>query len=303
MYRWKSLLGHFEQRDDLITFKGEPITYQDIPGPSIGNYICDQHFSGGTIRGRVRFETIGDASACEFILSYQPSIPGFVTAGVGGGGMFSVRSFVGKWNYHANVGDRANIEAGIDYELQVHVLGSRITVTVDGVDVIMTNLPFVLPQGQVGIWCSDVRPIYISNYSVESERPMAFVVMQFTKPYNELYSEVIRPICEEFGITSVRADEAYGPGLIVADIARQIAEAKVIVAEITPSNPNVYYELGYAHALNKPTILIAEKGTALPFDVSPFRILFYENSIEGKRQIEEGLKKHLKAILSVWGGT
>ncbi len=125
--------------------------------------------------------------------------------------------------------------------------------------------------------------------------------MQFTKPFNELYSEVIQPVCKEFEIISLRADETYGPGLIIIDIARQIIEAKIVLAEITPANPNVYYEVGYAHALNKPTILIAEKGTDLPFDVSPFRVLLYENSIEGKRRIEEGLRKHLNAILSPLG--
>jgi hypothetical protein len=56
--------------------------------------------------------------------------------------------------------------------------------------------------------------------------------------------------------------------------------------------------VGYAHARGKPTILIADRGIEkLPFDVSPFRTLFYENSIDGKRRIEEGLRKHIKAIL------
>lgn len=127
--------------------------------------------------------------------------------------------------------------------------------------------------------------------------------MQFTAPYNELFSDVIVPICEELGLSAVRADETYGPGLIIADIAREIIEAKVIIAEITPANPNVYYELGYAHALNKPTILIAEKPTQLPFDVSPFRVLFYENSIGGKKKIEAGLRKHLEAIQKEWKRT
>lgn len=120
--------------------------------------------------------------------------------------------------------------------------------------------------------------------------------MQFTKPYNELYVEVVKPICEEFQIASLRADETYGPGLIIADVVKQITESRLVVAEITPANPNVYYEVGYAHALNKPTILIAEKGTQLPFDVSPFRVLFYENSIDGKRRVEEGLRRHLRAL-------
>lgn len=82
------------------------------------------------------------------------------------------------------------------------------------------------------------------------------------------------------------------------DIIRGIETAQIIIAEITPANENVFYEVGYAHALKKPTILLANKKDRekLPFDLSGFRVLFYENSIGGKRQVEEGLKKHLKAI-------
>jgi nucleoside 2-deoxyribosyltransferase len=85
--------------------------------------------------------------------------------------------------------------------------------------------------------------------------------------------------------------------MILHDIAQGVVDSKIVVAEITPANQNVFYELGYAHALGKPTILLAEPGKQLPFDISGHRVLFYENSIAGKKQVEDGLRKHLKAIL------
>ena len=85
--------------------------------------------------------------------------------------------------------------------------------------------------------------------------------------------------------------------MIIADITRRLQEADIVIADTTPQNPNVFYELGYAHAIGKPTIVLAEKGRELPFDVSGFRTLFYENSIAGKSQIEAGLRKHLEAIM------
>lgn len=85
--------------------------------------------------------------------------------------------------------------------------------------------------------------------------------------------------------------------MIIQDISKHINESKFIIADISPINANVFYEVGYAHALNKPTILIAEKDTRLPFDVSSFRTLFYENTIGGKNKLENGLRKHIKAIL------
>lgn len=296
MYRWHALLGKFRFEEERIVFHGETTRILEQPAAVIGNAISDQRFSGGTLRSTVRFSEIGEHSACQIIVSYQPETGAFLTAGIGGDAMFVVRTFHSTWTYHAIQGDRTALRAGQDYEIAVSVTGSKLVLTVDGVDVIVTNLPFVLPHNQVGLWCQDTHEITISGFQVQAQRPTAFVVMQFTKPYDDLYAEVVRPICEEYQITALRADETYGPGLIIADVARQITEARLVIAEITAANPNVYYEVGYAHAVKKPTILIAEKGTQLPFDVSPFRVLFYENSIDGKRRAEEGLRKHLEAL-------
>jgi len=138
--------------------------------------------------------------------------------------------------------------------------------------------------------------IRVSNYEVSTRIPRVFVAMQFSAPFNEIYSEVISKVCSDLGLEAWRADDIYGPGVIIEDITRQLIESQAIIVEITPVNANVYYELGYAHAMGKPTILVADKNTKLPFDVSPFRVLFYENSIPGRSHFEEGLRKHLAAI-------
>ena len=95
----------------------------------------------------------------------------------------------------------------------------------------------------------------------------------------------------------IRADDMYTNSLILEDITKNIREASVVIADITVDNPNVFYEVGYAHAINKPTILLSDKKRAkLPFDVSGFRTLFYENSIGGKRAVEENLSKYLQNL-------
>jgi len=100
--------------------------------------------------------------------------------------------------------------------------------------------------------------------------------MQFTESFNTLYEEVIKPVCREFGYQAVRADDRFNSGLIINEIIQSIQDASIVIADITPKNPNVYYEVGYAHALNKPTILLSDKTQdKLPFDVSGFRTLFY----------------------------
>ena len=146
----------------------------------------------------------------------------------------------------------------------------------------------------------DTANIKISGFKVSTNPGQAFIVMQFSTPFNEIYEEVIKSVCSEFGIEPHRGDETYGPGLIIADVIREIRNSEFVIAEITPANPNVYFEIGYAYAINKPTILLADSNLEkLPFDISGFRTLFYENSIVGKRKFEEGLRRHITAIFQI----
>jgi hypothetical protein len=301
-YNWAPIIGDYKKTEGGIVFKGHVVTVNEQPAPALGNFICDQSFGGGTISAEIEFTDVQTPSACELIVWFDPSTRNFVSAGFGQSALYTIRHFANRWVDHAVAGDRKNLEAHRPYQVRVSVRGSLVNLTVDGVRVCSATLPFTIPQSQPGVWCQGVSEINIRNFTVERETPTVFVVMQFTTPFNELYDEVIRKVCSEFRLEAVRADETFGPGIIIADIAKQILDSKIIIADITPANPNVYYEVGYAHALNKPTILIAEKPTQLPFDVSPFRTLFYENSIRGKAKVEEGLRKHIQAILTDWYG-
>ena len=73
-------------------------------------------------------------------------------------------------------------------------------------------------------------------------------------------------------------------------------ESEVVIAEISSSNASVFYELGYAHALDKPTVLLARRGEVLPFDVSGYRVIFYDDTIGGKSEVEATLDQHLANI-------
>ena len=104
-------------------------------------------------------------------------------------------------------------------------------------------------------------------------------------------------VSEELGLDVVRVDELARPGIIFEDIKREISDSRVVIAEITAPNQNVFYELGYAHALNKPTILLARRGCVLPFDIHSDRVIFYDDSIGGKPEVERNLNKHLRSVL------
>jgi hypothetical protein len=302
--RWQPLLGAFEEIEDTIVFKGGTVEVYGQPAPAVGNLLFETRLAGGTFTADVTFSDTSYPSACELILFYDPVRRYLVTAGLGSGQAFTVRHFDSNgWQVHAAAGDRENLKAGKAYQVAVTLRGSWVSLAVDGVVVASRNLPFPVPQSQIGIWCLGYHDISVRNIAVAQEKGHAFVVMQFDQPYEDVYAEVIKKVCAEFDLDALPAFETYGPGLIIADIVRDILQSKVVIAEITPPNPNVFYEVGYAHAVNKPTILLAVKGTPLPFDVAGFRILFYENSIGGKTRFEEGLRKHLRSVMRDWYGS
>lgn len=299
---WTAIFGQYLEKANEIVFKGKKVTIEnEEPRAEYATLISDEYFSGGKISAEIMFKELNNefANQCEIIIYFDPESRNFLSAGLGGSyNMYAIRSFTSKWEIHASGGAYSNLKPNKFYYVEVELKGSNIVLTVDGIVVLMTTLPYVVPISQVGMFCLGTSNITIKNYQVHSEKPKAFVVMQFSSPFNELYEDVIKPICDEVGLNVLRADETYGPGLIIADITKEISESRIVIAEISPVNSNVFYEVGYAHALNKPTILIAEKTVKLPFDVSPFRTLFYENSIAGKKQVEEGFRKHIKAVLS-----
>jgi len=293
-------MGRMSKEGGSIVFKGGEISLpgNTAPNAEVGLFICDQYFSGGSISADITFNGVSQNTSAGIIFNYDSQTQNLFLAALGSGPMYAVRhQGSDKWTSVAHAGPPNAIEECIAYHLEVCLYGSLVIMRVNDVEVIRTIIPIPLLQSQVGLFCINKSDIKIDNYLIEIVKPKAFVVMQFSSPYNEVYLDVIKNICEEEKIDVVRIDEASGPGLIIDDISKVIRESKLIIADISPVNANVFYEVGFAHALNKPTILIAEKGTSLPFDVSPFRTLFYENSIGGKRKLEEGLRKHIRASL------
>jgi hypothetical protein len=114
-----------------------------------------------------------------------------------------------------------------------------------------------------------------------------FVVMPFRDESEDLWDFGIRPAVEELGWQCTRADTAIAsPGFIVAQIYEQISRADVVIGEMTGQNPNVFYEIGFAHALGKPTLLLAKSGADLTaFDTRGFQHAFHGSRIENVRRI------------------
>jgi len=104
-----------------------------------------------------------------------------------------------------------------------------------------------------------------------------FVMMPFADPIGGYYKLVYEPAITKAGLRAVRADdEIFATGKIIDQIWSGIMAAKVLVAELTGRSPNVFYELGLAHALNKPVVLISSNQEDVPFDLQHIRVIYYD---------------------------
>ncbi len=124
-----------------------------------------------------------------------------------------------------------------------------------------------------------------------TNKPLCFVLMPFSDDLKPIY-EKMKSVAEEVGFECKRADEV-AVGSITKSIFENIFYAKAIIAELTGSNPNVFYELGVAHAISRKTILITQE-EKIPFDIAGDLVIKYQNTIEGG----EHLGKELKRLLS-----
>lgn len=98
-------------------------------------------------------------------------------------------------------------------------------------------------------------------------KPFVFVLTPFEPAFDDIYKFGIKGAAEDVGAYAERVDEQIFTEGILERIVNQISKADVIVADVTNRNPNVFYEVGYAHALGKIVILVTQQKDDIPFDL------------------------------------
>jgi len=129
----------------------------------------------------------------------------------------------------------------------------------------------------------------------EIKKGTAFIIMSIdpNKPELEDINTAIKEVCLQFGIKAYRADEIEHQERITDVILNEIRSCQFLIADLTLEKPNVYYEVGYAHAIGKNPILFRKQGTKLHFDLSIHNAPQYRN-VTGLRNL---LSTRFEAIL------
>lgn len=121
----------------------------------------------------------------------------------------------------------------------------------------------------------------------------------FASPHGDYYEKIYKPAIEKAGLQPVRADaDIFGTGKIMDQVWRGINAAKVLVAELTTRNPNVFYELGLSHALRRPVVLVSSNESDVPFDLHHIRVIYYDvnDPFWGAKLIEKVAENILSAL-------
>ncbi len=129
-------------------------------------------------------------------------------------------------------------------------------------------------------------------------KPTAFVIMPSGDNFAGIFEHIITPALEQAGYRVVLAVDIDNVQNIMKDIVRGLADSTLIVADLTGSNRNVYYELGIAHALGKPTILLTQDIADLPFDVRSYRVIEYDDHVGRYSNAQTTITSYAEGLLN-----
>ncbi len=130
-----------------------------------------------------------------------------------------------------------------------------------------------------------------------SKRPIrCFVIMPFHKSFDDIYTE-IRKTLESLGVDCMRADKDFQAGHIPTRIRKHLRHNSFVIADLTGQRPNVLYELGYAHALKRPTILLCQDYKDLPQDLRTFQTIAYDVTFTGIEELKDDLTSAIRATV------
>jgi predicted Rossmann-fold nucleotide-binding protein len=139
----------------------------------------------------------------------------------------------------------------------------------------------------------------IKEYALRGFTQGCFVIMRFDKESDPVFDKAISPALKDNGFQPWRTDRSVFSGDLITAIHDGLRHCRFVIADTTNDRPNVMYELGFAHASNKPVILLRKVNrngsfSKPPFDFQNHSILNYTNDLDDLRcRLEESILIHI----------
>lgn len=142
-----------------------------------------------------------------------------------------------------------------------------------------------------------MQPIFGPPSPEAQFRSDVFVMMPFAEAFHPIYTGTIVPTVEALGLSIRRGDDYFSRHAIIQEIWSAIYYSQLVIADCTGRNVNVAYELGIAHTLGKPGILIAQAMSDIPFDLQHLRYIIYEPTPDGLNRLASQLRHALEWLM------
>lgn len=150
------------------------------------------------------------------------------------------------------------------------------------------------------------RPL-LANAHPRRQRPRAFtipdhetiepllvsVMMPFAQQFDTVYT-AMQAACEGANLRCRRADDIWENPAVIQDVVSLIDRSRVVIADCTGRNPNVFYEIGIAHTLGREVIIVTQNEADIPFDLRHLRYVTYLNNGEGRAALTDRLRQKLE---------
>jgi hypothetical protein len=127
-----------------------------------------------------------------------------------------------------------------------------------------------------------------------ADRRRCFALMPFDKAFTPVYARCVKPAVSTLGWQCSRADEISQTREVMSIVWEEILRADLIIADLTGRNANVYYELGFAHASGKNTILLTQDITDVPFDLRHRQLVEYSASASGYAALRRSIRRYIE---------
>ena len=264
-------------------------------------YINNVKASDGYLKTKINIlsDTGGEKQA-QLVFRYI-DFQRYYFAGIGG---WRKKFCIGKrvpegWFGLVLLGEETEVNLGFEFDVKITFVGTRIELFLGEVKIaeINDNLSPYL-SGNVGLRTWKQNKVVFENVCLSQEKARSFVIMPFNEKYRALYENFIKKLLNDAGLETKRADEIFGNRPIIQDILENIQKSRLIVAFVTEMNPNVLYEIGVAHTLNKDVIILTADVNKLPFDIKHLRCIQYEDSLLGSEKLRKEFKETVDQVLS-----
>jgi len=131
-----------------------------------------------------------------------------------------------------------------------------------------------------------------------AEQPKVFVITAVSSLGREIYETLIRPLFEDqLRWQCSHSHEFAGAGSTIGDLVARIAEADLVIIDLSALDADVFYSLGIAHTLsNRVLTLVSRSHETTPDLLKTHRVMAYENTVPGARQLEKEIKEAVRAL-------